>query len=393
VKEGERDEFVAALVSARRGWEAVWNEARITEINAPPGAWGEKAIVEGCASFSFNYARGETPASYEVMTDYSAPRASKIEPGRSAQIRAEKWLQFRAEAGARPLRIRLERLPFEAPAGVLPAVAKTQAAETEQPRKTKPKPERELSPEDKTKWVQAQADLNTIRTALASYERLTGALPTSEQGLKALVEKPETGPVPDKWRAMLAKGLLTDPWGKAYGFSPPGRFFGLQKPMKVFSYGPDGVESDDDLGTEESGAVKPATSEAKASAEAEPGPSGKFKGEFVYGRTYQAEAGKKVPMEVWLEPAPAASNLKGSCVEPYTGFGKTGPDGKMHAKLSGRWRNQQGRMVVTLEKTYLHFAQGSCLYEGTYDTNSGQISGSWKFSNGQGGTFSLKRAK
>src|SRR5277367_3512899 len=51
------------------------------------------------------------------------------------------------------------------------------------------------------KREKAQADLLAFKEMLANYELDNGALPTTEQGLKALWSKPTTDPVPTRWRA------------------------------------------------------------------------------------------------------------------------------------------------------------------------------------------------
>lgn len=66
----------------------------------------------------------------------------------------------------------------------------------------------------------ARAQLDAFDKALATYRLDTGRYPTSEQGLKALVERPADEP---KWSGpYLAKALPPDPWGRAYAYRQPG---------------------------------------------------------------------------------------------------------------------------------------------------------------------------
>ncbi len=63
----------------------------------------------------------------------------------------------------------------------------------------------------------------TIRTALNLYEMDNGTFPTTEQGIKALIEKPSSEPAPQNWKAYLEnKTVPLDPWGREYIYVCPG---------------------------------------------------------------------------------------------------------------------------------------------------------------------------
>lgn len=68
--------------------------------------------------------------------------------------------------------------------------------------------------------IKVKADISTLSTALRSYEIRAGRLPTTEQGLRALLERPPTAPQPRQWVRMLAEELL-DPWGHSYRYANP----------------------------------------------------------------------------------------------------------------------------------------------------------------------------
>lgn len=90
------------------------------------------------------------------------------------------------------------------------------------------------------------SDLLTFKEGLAAYQLESGALPTTEQGIKALWEKPTAEPVPDRWKPMLEEEVK-DPWGHPYQYRNPGK----HNPDRydVFSMGPDGLpDTDDDVG-------------------------------------------------------------------------------------------------------------------------------------------------
>ncbi len=57
---------------------------------------------------------------------------------------------------------------------------------------------------------------------LETYRMLAGDYPSQEQGLMALVERPEVEPVPERWKPQF-KELPKDPWGREYRYFYPGR--------------------------------------------------------------------------------------------------------------------------------------------------------------------------
>ncbi|MDX6766360.1 MAG: type II secretion system major pseudopilin GspG [Candidatus Methylacidiphilales bacterium] len=95
------------------------------------------------------------------------------------------------------------------------------------------------------KKIQVDNDLNAITTQLRTYELFSLSLPTTEQGLEALVNKPSSPPVPRRWEQLMAT-LPTDPWNSPYVYRNPG----THNPgsFDLFSLGPDKKESDDDIG-------------------------------------------------------------------------------------------------------------------------------------------------
>jgi len=93
---------------------------------------------------------------------------------------------------------------------------------------------------EKAKRVKAKMDISTLETALKMYKLDNGEYPTTEQGLAALIEKPETGLIPKKWRegGYLEKHKVPkDPWGNEYVYISPG----VNGDFDIISYGKDGV--------------------------------------------------------------------------------------------------------------------------------------------------------
>ncbi len=88
---------------------------------------------------------------------------------------------------------------------------------------------------DEARVTAAKTDIGTIMQALKLYKLDNGFYPTQQQGLQALVVKPDSPPIPGNWKPYLDK-LPTDPWGRAYQYLNPG----IKGPVDVFSYGADG---------------------------------------------------------------------------------------------------------------------------------------------------------
>lgn len=105
--------------------------------------------------------------------------------------------------------------------------------------------------QDQALVVAAKQDIASIKSALKLYYLDNQRYPSTEQSLKALVSKPDSGPIPANWKAggYLEK-LPPDPWGRPYQYLSPGV---KSTDFDVFSYGKDGQPggegSDADLGS------------------------------------------------------------------------------------------------------------------------------------------------
>ncbi|HEY5706881.1 MAG TPA: type II secretion system major pseudopilin GspG [Terrimicrobiaceae bacterium] len=97
---------------------------------------------------------------------------------------------------------------------------------------------------DVAKEQRVDADIQAIKTQLRVYEMQNFFLPTTSQGLEALVSKPSTEPMPRKWRQLM-ENVPLDPWGNAYQYENPGRK--NHGKFDLYSLGPDGKSSEDDL--------------------------------------------------------------------------------------------------------------------------------------------------
>ncbi len=101
---------------------------------------------------------------------------------------------------------------------------------------------------DQARKVAAQTDIESnLSAALDLYKLDTAAYPTTEQGLAALINQPTAAPVPTKWSGpyLKKKKIPKDPWSRDYAYAFPGTHNSGE--YDLFSLGPDGVESKDDI--------------------------------------------------------------------------------------------------------------------------------------------------
>ena len=92
----------------------------------------------------------------------------------------------------------------------------------------------------------AVSDIVALENALDMYKLDNSRFPTTEQGLEALVTKPQSEPDPRNYKEDgYIRRLPQDPWGNAYQLMSPGE----HGKIDVFSMGLDGeAGSDDDIG-------------------------------------------------------------------------------------------------------------------------------------------------
>lgn len=93
---------------------------------------------------------------------------------------------------------------------------------------------------DEARATAAKADINTLEQALEMYKLDNYRYPTTDQGLQALVTKPDGSPEPKKWNpaGYLKKKVPSDPWGGEYQYLRPGSVGAYD----IFSFGADGRE-------------------------------------------------------------------------------------------------------------------------------------------------------
>jgi general secretion pathway protein G len=86
--------------------------------------------------------------------------------------------------------------------------------------------------------VAAATDISNIGLALDAFEVDCGRYPTTEEGLRALVEQPSSV---KNWNSQgYLKNVRSDPWGNPYQYRCPGQH--NAKSYDLYSFGPDGQD-------------------------------------------------------------------------------------------------------------------------------------------------------
>jgi len=89
---------------------------------------------------------------------------------------------------------------------------------------------------DEARRVRVAADLQQLKTNLMMYQAANGFYPSTEQGLKALIEKPDSDPKPRNWHQIDTQ-IPRDPWDLEYFYRYPGKH--NPKEYDIWSAGPD----------------------------------------------------------------------------------------------------------------------------------------------------------
>jgi len=93
---------------------------------------------------------------------------------------------------------------------------------------------------EEARRMKAKADIKTIESALKLYKLDSGIYPTTEQGLEALLKKPDIPPIPRRWKDggyLEARSVPKDPWDNLYVYTSPGP---EGRDFEILSYGADG---------------------------------------------------------------------------------------------------------------------------------------------------------
>ncbi|NBZ96491.1 MAG: type II secretion system protein GspG [Proteobacteria bacterium] len=98
---------------------------------------------------------------------------------------------------------------------------------------------------DVAKEQRVTSDIQAISMQLRTYELLNYRKPSTEQGLKALVQMPSSEPKPQHWKKLMETVPL-DPWGNEYVYRNPGKF--KTDGFDLYSLGPKGTEGEGNIG-------------------------------------------------------------------------------------------------------------------------------------------------
>lgn len=97
-----------------------------------------------------------------------------------------------------------------------------------------------MSRPEQARIVKAKQDILSLQSALDLYRLDNGSYPTTDQGLEALVKKPDTPPEPTNWKEDgYLQRLPKDPWGHPY------QYINENNKLRIFSFGPKGTENSD----------------------------------------------------------------------------------------------------------------------------------------------------
>jgi general secretion pathway protein G len=99
-----------------------------------------------------------------------------------------------------------------------------------------------MSRPDEARVAKVRQDIRAIEAALNLYKLDNYIYPNTDQGLEALVTKPQGSPEAPNWKqGGYLDRLPKDPWGFTYNYLSPG----LHGELDIWSYGADGQPEGD----------------------------------------------------------------------------------------------------------------------------------------------------
>ncbi|OGT45512.1 MAG: type II secretion system protein GspG [Gammaproteobacteria bacterium RIFCSPHIGHO2_12_FULL_41_20] len=100
-----------------------------------------------------------------------------------------------------------------------------------------------MSRPEQARMVKVKQDILAVQSALDLYKLDNSFYPSTDQGLRALVVKPTTSPVPRNWKSDgYLREIPLDPWGEPY------QYLNDNEQIRIFSYGPKGKEGGAEIG-------------------------------------------------------------------------------------------------------------------------------------------------
>jgi general secretion pathway protein G len=100
-----------------------------------------------------------------------------------------------------------------------------------------------MSRPEQARLVKAKQDILAVQSALDLYKLDNSFYPSTDQGLKALIEKPAGTPIPQNWKfdGYLQK-MPVDPWGEAYQYEND------NEKLRIYSFGAKGKDGNSEIG-------------------------------------------------------------------------------------------------------------------------------------------------
>jgi general secretion pathway protein G len=100
---------------------------------------------------------------------------------------------------------------------------------------------------DQARLVKAKQDVRVIENALKLYRLDLRSYPTTDQGLEALVEKPQESTQVSAWKeGGYLDRVPVDPWGNRYQYLNPG----IHGAIDIYSLGADGRPGGEGMDTD-----------------------------------------------------------------------------------------------------------------------------------------------
>jgi len=97
---------------------------------------------------------------------------------------------------------------------------------------------------DQARIIKAKQDIRVLQSALDLYKLDNFRHPTTDQGLEALVQKPNSPPEAPHWKdGGYIDHMPKDPWGRPYQYLSPGQ----KGAVDIFSLGADGQPGGDGI--------------------------------------------------------------------------------------------------------------------------------------------------
>lgn len=102
-----------------------------------------------------------------------------------------------------------------------------------------------LGREEEARVTTAKTQIRNLEGGLDQFKLDNGFYPSTDQGLDALIRKPEAGRIPTNWKEggyLKPARIPKDPWGKDYLYFSPGN---EGREYEIISYGADGEQGGD----------------------------------------------------------------------------------------------------------------------------------------------------